>query len=113
MIARAFPEMPWPPPTIGGRRRRSTHDVQSAPPQILTVNNAGAAPLVISRIYNQSAGDFTEEDNCSGTTLAPGGSCTINVAFTDYHGGESTALQVITNDSSSQNTVKLVGRKGE
>jgi len=53
-------------------------------PQTLTVSNTGLADLVIGTlsITGTDASEFSiQNDNCSGQTIAPSGSCTVDVAF--------------------------------
>jgi len=48
--------------------------------QAVKLTNSGVGPLVISSI--NASGDYSETDNCvSGSPLATGASCTINVSF--------------------------------
>lgn len=51
----------------------------SSPAQAVSLTNTGTATLNITRIA--ANGDYTQTNNCS-SSLAPNGSCTINVKFT-------------------------------
>ncbi len=51
----------------------------SSSPQPVTLTNSGTANLTISSIV--SKGDYTQSNNCP-SSIAPNGSCTINVTFT-------------------------------
>jgi hypothetical protein len=51
----------------------------SSTPQAVTLTNSGTATLTISGIA--ANGDYTQSNNCPGS-IAPNGSCTINVTFT-------------------------------
>jgi trimeric autotransporter adhesin len=82
----------------------------SAPPRSITVANPGNASVTISTlsISGSNRSDFQESDNCSGKTLTPGGSCTVQVTFTaSSAGNESAALTV--SSSSGAKTASLVG----
>jgi hypothetical protein len=65
----------------------------------IDANINSTAFLSISQISIQgaNAGDFTENDNCSGT-LNPQSSCTINVIFTPKATGARSAALAITDD---------------
>ncbi|HTS38222.1 MAG TPA: choice-of-anchor D domain-containing protein [Candidatus Solibacter sp.] len=54
----------------------------NSPSQPITLNNTGTAPLQIATIT--TSGDYSQTNNC-GTSVAAGGSCTINVTFTPYY----------------------------
>lgn len=53
-----------------------------SPPQSVTLTNSGSTPLSITLIDTEGPTyyDFSETNNC-GSTVAAGGSCTINVKF--------------------------------
>lgn len=78
----------------------------------LTVRNAGTAPLGVRRsaLSGADAADFTVGDRCSGTTVAPGGSCTVEVHFRPRAASKRRAvLAVTTNAADSPHAVGLVG----
>lgn len=84
--------------------------------QVVTVTNGGSAPLTVSNVgfAGTNAGDYSESDTCiSGSPVAPGGACTINVTFNPTAAGTSLANLVVTDNSGdvpgSQQTVSLAG----
>ncbi|MFZ0662306.1 MAG: choice-of-anchor D domain-containing protein [Acidobacteriaceae bacterium] len=67
----------------------------SAPQQVL-VTNTGVAPLQISTL--SITGDFTEDDTCSGESIAPGSICTVEVRFAPTQiGAENGVLTIYGN----------------
>lgn len=80
-------------------------------PQLVTLNNAGTAPLVITGIAT-TLSDFGQSNNCN-SQIAAGGSCTIQVSFTPAAAGvRSGGLQVSDNASGSPQQVNLSGNGG-
>jgi hypothetical protein len=82
--------------------------------QSVTVSNTGTAPLSISSIgiTGTNSGDFSQGNDCPTVpgTLAAGGSCTIQVAFTPSATGSRTASISIADDASgSPHTAALSG----
>jgi hypothetical protein len=59
-----------------------------------TVTNTGDIPLVISAVTlgNGSNSSFQESDNCTGTSVAPGGTCTITVTYATSNGADTLTL---------------------
>ena len=81
-------------------------------PQTLAVTNTGTAPLTISSIAptGTNAGDFQLINNNCITTVAPNGTCTLQVTFTPTaHGRESASLSFTDNAPDSPQTVSLSG----
>jgi large repetitive protein len=79
--------------------------------QQLTLSNVGGATLAISgiSIAGGNAADFGETNNCP-ASLAPNGSCTINVTFEPLDTGTfNSFVQVSDNAPSSPQTVALSG----
>ncbi len=78
----------------------------------ITVSNTGTAPLTISQIQSTSA-NFTETDGCTDGSIAPAGSCTINVTFAPQAGatvGPTTGSITITdNANGSPHSVAVSG----
>jgi hypothetical protein len=78
--------------------------------QAVTLTNTGDLALAVASITN--SGDFAQTDNC-GSSVAVGGSCTINVTFTPLAGGLLTGVLTITDNSKgvagSTQTVSLSG----
>jgi hypothetical protein len=88
--------------TFAGQLLNSTSSAQA-----VTLSNTGGAPLVISSIT--ASGDFAQTNTC-GTSVAPGGSCTINVTFTPVaRGTRSGTLTLNSNTFGSEPTVSLSG----
>ncbi len=82
--------------------------------QSVTVGNTGTAPLTISSIgiTGTNAGDYAQGGDCptAPSTLAAGGSCTIQVSFSPSATGSRTAsISVSDNASGSPHTVALSG----
>ena len=76
--------------------------------QTITVTNNGGAPLVVSTLA--TTGDFNETDNCAGTTIAVGLTCTIQVRFLPTATGSRTGLlTVYGNVAGGQATAALSG----
>jgi hypothetical protein len=76
--------------------------------QTITVTNSGNAPLILSKVA--TAGDFDETDNCAGTTLTVGLTCTIQVRFLPTAtGSRSGLLTVYGNVAGGQATAVLSG----
>jgi hypothetical protein len=77
----------------------------SSTPQSVTLTSSGL--LTIASIT--ASGDFTQSNNC-GSSLAAGGSCTINVVFTPTVAGpRSGVLSINDSDTTSPQTVALSG----
>jgi hypothetical protein len=76
--------------------------------QILTVSNTGNAPLTITAIT--PTGDFNETDNCVGSAIAAGATCTVQVRFLPTQTGTRTGvLTVYGNVAGGQATAALSG----
>lgn len=83
----------------------------SSAPLSTILSNPGTIPLTISSISitGTNAGDFSQNNNC-GASVAPAGSCTINVTFTPTTtGSRSASVSVSDNASGSPHTVALAG----
>jgi hypothetical protein len=79
----------------------------TSPTQSATLSNTGTAPLTISAIT--ITGDFAQTNNC-GNSLAPGGSCAINVPFTPSAvGSRSGTLAISDNANPSPQSLSLSG----
>lgn len=79
--------------------------------QSITVSNAGFSPANFSSISvgGSNVTDFSQTNTC-GSSLAPGGTCTISVTFTPTALGNRTASVTITDDATgSPQTVGLTG----
>jgi hypothetical protein len=79
-------------------------------PQAVTLSNTGNMALSVAGIT--ISGDFAQTNNC-GSSVAAGGSCTINVTFAPTAGGSRTGALTITdnndNSTGSTQTVALTG----
>jgi hypothetical protein len=76
--------------------------------KIVTLGNTGTAALTLTSAISVS-GDYTETDNC-GTSVAVGGSCTINVTFAPTAtGARNGVLTINDNAAGSPHTVGLTG----
>ena len=79
--------------------------------QVVTLSNPGLAALTgISLAFTgTNPADFGQTNNC-GSSVAPSGSCTINVTFTPSIGGaESASLQITDNAGNSPQSITLTG----
>jgi hypothetical protein len=91
--------------------------IGQAPPKVLTLSNTGNADLKISAIYLRELGANPNQvaivgGTCTaGGTVAPNGSCTIQVAFTPTQAGEFTGqLRVEDNARNGFQDVSLSGQ---
>lgn len=82
---------------------------QTSAAQVFTVQNTGNADLNMASA--SVSGDFAiSSDECSGTSVAPGGTCTISVTFTPTQTGSLTgALTISDNAADSPQQVSLSG----
>jgi len=84
----------------------------SAPRTVMLTNVSGSTTLNLASIAitGSAAGDFTQTNTC-GSTVAPGGSCSIAVTFTPTSKMNQTASLVVTHDGGgSLHTAALTGR---
>ncbi len=88
--------------------------------QTIVVTNTGTAPLLVSRVAissnNAPTGetvvvtDFTETDTCTASTIAPGATCSLSVAFLPSAiGARSSVLTLFANIAGGQATAMLAG----
>ncbi len=88
------------------------HDGRTSNFEPITVSNAGGhAPLQISSVTLSNVVEFgLGTDNCSGTTVPVGASCTVEVAFTPQADGTQTG-QLVVNDNTpaGKHTLSLSG----
>jgi Abnormal spindle-like microcephaly-assoc'd, ASPM-SPD-2-Hydin len=84
----------------------------TSPPQDVTLTNRGIAPVNINRINitGKNHSYFAQTNTC-GTSVPPGGSCTLSVTFTPQTRGshKSATLNVYDNGGGSPQTVVLSG----
>src|SRR5579885_2286443 len=79
-------------------------------PQTITLDN-GDAPLTITsvQIVGADSGDFAQTNDC-GTSLPPGGKCTITVTFTPTASGTRTAsVEIVDSAPGSPHVANLTG----
>ncbi|MGA9056270.1 MAG: SBBP repeat-containing protein [Terriglobia bacterium] len=95
--------------TFGGQWVGTTSAAQP-----VAFSNTGNTALTLSSIgiSGNNYSDFSQTNNC-GSSVAAGGSCTINVTFTPSSGGTLTGTLIITDNSNnttgSTQTVSLSG----
>jgi hypothetical protein len=80
--------------------------------QAVTLTNNGNAPLTISNLglVGANPGDYSIVSNTCGTSVAVNGSCSLSVNFTPVATGTRSAiLQIVSNASSSPDSVQLSG----
>ncbi len=82
----------------------------ASPETLVTVTNDGTGPETISGdgINGNNASDFTipgGTDHCSGVTLDPGSSCTVEVTFTPSLIGNESAELAFTYDGGASTLV--------
>ncbi|MFC2059405.1 SBBP repeat-containing protein, partial [Chloroflexota bacterium] len=73
----------------------------SSAPQTFTISNLGTADLEIGTVSVTGTDDSEfsiQNDNCSGQTVAPLGSCTVDVVFSPSAPGAKSANLTITSD---------------
>jgi len=106
----AFPEPATPGALTASPTSLSFGDVNSgstSSAQAVTVTNPGSSAASISSI--SVSGDFTQTSNC-GSSIAAGGSCTVDVTFAPTSGGALTGtLSVASSAPESPLTVALSG----
>jgi hypothetical protein len=80
----------------------------------VTLRNAGATPLIFSGagVNLTGAADFTQTNNC-GTTLAPGGSCSIAVKFTPHTTGTFSANLTVNDNAQAGGGTQSVSVSGK
>ena len=79
-----------------------------SPAQTVTVTNTGRLNLNIAGVT--ASGDFTETDTCSGQSLVPGATCSIQVSFNPTQSGALTGtLTLFANLAGGQITAALSG----
>ncbi len=82
----------------------------TSPAQSLTLSNYGTTNLTIMSIA--ASADFGETDTCSGSSLASGASCTIDVTFKPGAVGSASATLSITDDALSSPQIVLLSGTG-
>jgi hypothetical protein len=74
-------------------------------PDVLTVENVGQSPLIISSIV--ATGDYTETNTCT-APIPPQGSCTLNVTFAPTAGGARNGTLTLTDNAPDSPQVILL-----
>jgi hypothetical protein len=76
--------------------------------QTVTLTNTGGADLSVAGIT--MTGDFTETDSCSGQTIVPAGSCSLQVSFAPSQTGSAAGtMSVFANVDGGQLTATMTG----
>jgi len=85
--------------------------VQATATQTFNISNAGTGSLIVGTITVSESDFKLGTDGCSGRTVAPSSSCTVQVAFTPAAiGATSATLSIPSNDpDESTTTVALAG----
>lgn len=77
-------------------------------PQTVIITNSGSAGLTLTNVA--AAGDFSVNNNCGATPVAPRASCTVSVTFNPSTAGARTGSLTFTDNSTdSPQTVVLSG----
>jgi hypothetical protein len=105
------PATPPPSPSVALSPASLTFGTQfvqtTSAPQTITLTNSGKAALAITNLT--ASGDFAQTNTC-GTSVAAGGSCSINVSFTPTLAGQrSGTVTIVDNAANSPQTVSLTG----
>jgi hypothetical protein len=82
----------------------------SSSPQTFTVSNVGSASLVIGTITvtGTNANQFSKQnDNCTGQTIAAGGSATLQIVFSPTSTGAKSATLSIPSNDPDEGTVTI------
>ncbi len=85
-------------------------DTGASASQIFTISNIGIKDLVINRAYLTGANLYQfsiENDTCSGMTIAPSGSCTLDAVFSPTKGGALSARIAIESNDPALPTLYL------
>jgi hypothetical protein len=82
-------------------------------PQTITIKNTGTSGLFINSAQTRGADplDFTQvDDQCSGLTIAPGGTCTVAIVFKPTEAGTRSGTFILTDNApNSPQTASLTG----
>jgi hypothetical protein len=80
-------------------------------PMSVTLTNTGTTPLHVGDVT--VSGPFgTTSDACAGTTVAPGGACTVGVAFAPTTAGAATGALTFQDDAADQPQVVTLSGTG-
>ena len=95
-----------------------THDfgqvtaTKDSAPLVVTVTNKSSSAITFSSIVAAEA-FLIQSDKCSGTPLAPGGSCKVEVVFHPLVTGKVSEKQALTFTDSAQNSPQQVELEGQ
>jgi hypothetical protein len=78
--------------------------------QTITVKNTGTAPLAVSSVTTTT--DFPATQTCTASSIAPSGSCTVNVTFKPSSAGQKTASIVINHNAGGGSTSAALSGTG-
>jgi hypothetical protein len=82
-------------------------------PQTITIKNTGTSGLFINSAQTRGTDplDFTQvDDQCSGLTIAPGGTCTVAIVFKPTEAGTRSGTFILTDNApNSPQTASLTG----
>ena len=82
----------------------------SSAPQTVTVTDNSGIALDIASVSSNDPAFSVQNDNCSGTTVAPSGNCTFEVVFNAItRGHKVSTVDVISNSASSPDQVAVDG----
>ncbi len=86
-------------------------NVGSPVTRVLTYTSTGSVNVTVGTVTRSGSADFTiAADRCGGVTVAPGGSCSVDVTYTPRPGTSSTGSIVITDSTTgSPRTAALTG----
>jgi len=86
-------------------------NVQTAPQAVLITNSGNDNLLIGARTFTPNDGRFSIDSDTCGTSLAPGGNCTVSVVFlADTLGPVAATLAIASNDLA--NPLKIVALTG-
>jgi hypothetical protein len=88
---------------------------KQSPPQTFTITNTGTATLNITSadLVGAAAGEYAlSNDQCSGQSVAPTESCTVDVAFSPVYLGpkQNASLEITSDAPSSPDDLSLTGQ---
>ncbi|MGA2046983.1 MAG: choice-of-anchor D domain-containing protein [Terracidiphilus sp.] len=103
-----------------GQTSASTSDIQlsfgsqavltASSPRIVAVTNTGTVALTVTSIAMTDSVDFSETDDCTSASVAPGSACTVNVTFKPQAVGVLAGeMAIYSNVCGGQVAVNLTG----
>lgn len=85
------PSLDWTPSTAGGFDFGLLGVGKTATQTFTLTNSGGSASAALTITLSDAPGLSITEDNCSGTSLGPGKSCTVDVEYAPTTSGPSSA----------------------